>query len=669
MAFAVVLAAGRRRGGPLFLATFLLLIAGNQAAETMRALVSPDTVPGLFWWRLATVFAALDPLAFYLFGLATQPEPRRRWPLYAVIGATALFTLLAPAIGVSEPYSRIYSFGLLAFTSAVYLAVFLRLVRGVAIGPSVAQARILTYAAGVAVVWPLIQLPVATAVVVKHDVFGLAAPQPGHPLDLLHAYADVASWFLVAAGLGMMLVPLARMRGGREAVRVAALALGLGYLTVMILNIASLVRIPNLGLDYEPAPAWMPGLWILGRAGVALRWLLFGAFVSTAILRADMLGLSLAARRSAARGLVALAIVGSLGLFYAGLTILFGTDTLTLRPFDWFMLAFVLLIAGQGFRPLIDRVGARLYGVPMPADRAAAHATYRRAVQQVIAEGRNARHDQGIERLRRELDIDDAEAATLERVADEGLASPIVAGQRVGARYLIQRLVGRGGAGRVFLAYDEILHRDVVLKEVLHDAPDDEAALREARMAGGLNHPNVVVVHDVLRRPGASLLVVEYVPGGSLAEHVTERGLLSPAEGIQVLDGVLAGLEAVHARGLVHRDLKPQNILMSLSGIPKISDFGIARARRGVTARFDEPDAFVGTPEFMAPEQRAGARATASTDIYGVGRLARTCIRQPLPPALEQVIGRAVADDPADRFQSASDMREALRRASAAVLS
>lgn len=665
IAFAIVIfAGGRQRGGPLFLATFLLLIAGNQAAETLRALVAAETAAWYFWWRVAAFFAALDPLALFLFGRAMQPEPHRGWSLYAVGGTSAILAVFAPLQGSSVGLT--HELVLLTFTAIVYAAVFARFLRGVSIDPSSARTRIFVHAAAVAAVWPALKIPYAVAVWLQIDILGVG---PGHPLELMHGWAGTASWFLLLAAASLAIWLGSRLPNGRVVARVAATALGLGYAMAAVLNSAGLTIAPTLGVVPDPGPPWLPGLAILGRAAVAVRWLIFGALMSTAILREDMLGMSLAARRSAARGLVALAIIGSLGLFYAGLTILFGVESLTLRPFDWFMLAFVLLVAAQGFRPLIDGVAARLYAVPVPADRAAAHATYRRAVQQAMAEGRDARNDPELGRLRRELDMDEAEAATVERVADEGLASPIVTGQRIGARYLIKRLVGRGGAGRVFLAHDETLHRDVVLKEVLHDDPGDEAALREARMAGGLNHPNVVVVHDVLRRPGVSLLVVEYVPGGSLDEHVASHGLLSPAEGVRILEGILAGLEAVHARGLVHRDLKPHNILMAAGGVPKISDFGIARARRGVTARFDEPDAFVGTPGFMAPEQRAGARATASSDIYGVGRLARACIRQPLPPALEQVIGRALAEDPAQRYQTPGEMREALRRASAAVLS
>ncbi|HVM45383.1 MAG TPA: serine/threonine-protein kinase, partial [Candidatus Thermoplasmatota archaeon] len=478
-------------------------------------------------------------------------------------------------------------------------------------------------------------------------------------------WAGALAWPLAALA-ALAVVLHARERHGDATARTAALGLAVGYVAAACLNAASFATVWRLGHPIVPEPAWWDGVAILGRASAAVRWILFGGLVSAAILRDDLLGLSLARRRAAARALVALAMVGGLGLVYAALAILFGPESVQFRPLDWLFVG-IVLVATQGLRPLIDRVAARAYGVPMPADRSAAHDAYRRAVQQALAEGRDTTADPELARLRQELAIGSAEAVVIERVAAQHAAGPLVAGQRVGGRYLVRRLIGRGGAGRVFLARDETLDRDVVLKEVLHDEPDDEGALREARAAGGLQHPNVVTVHDVLRRGGSSLLVAEYLPAGSLADLVAERGPLPPDEGARVLDDVLAGLEAVHARGLVHRDLKPDNVLLGADGVAKVADFGIARTRRGVTARFDEPDAFIGTPEYMAPEQRGGARATSASDVYAVGCLARRCLRQPLPAPLEAVVARALAEDPQARWASAREMREALRAAAAAL--
>ncbi|HET6404530.1 MAG TPA: serine/threonine-protein kinase [Candidatus Thermoplasmatota archaeon] len=661
IAFAlVVLAGGRRRGGPLYLAVFLLLIAGNQAAETLRALVDTAEARTL-WYRVATVFAALDPLALYLFAAATVPEPRRVWPARLFATASLALAVAAVQLGIDPTYDRLALLALLAFTAVAYATVLTRFLRAVARDPHDPRPRILLVAAGIATVLPWVQLFFPGGYFVRTDILGITK---AHPWTDMHLLAGALSWpvtLLVIVGV----VALVHRRMGAPTARAAALALGAGYLAAAALNSASFATAFRLGQPFVPEPAWMEGVSILGRASAAVRWILFGALVSGAILRQDLLGLSLARRRTAARAVVALAMVGGLGLAYAALAIVFGPESVEFRPLDWLLLGLVL-IATQGFRPLIDRVSARVYGVPMPADRIAAHDAYRRAVQQAVTEGRDVHSDPELARLRAELGLDAAEASVLERVAEEVASGPLVAGQRVGGRYLVRHLLGRGGAGRVFLAHDEMLHRDVVLKEVLHDHPGDEDALREARAAGGLQHPNVVIVHDVLRRSGASLLVAEYVPHGSLADRVRAGGPLPLAEGLPLLDGVLAGLEAVHARGLVHRDLKPENILLH-GGVPKIADFGIARARRGVTARFDEPDVFAGTPEFMAPEQQAGARATAASDVYAVGRIARSCLAQPLPPPIEAVIARAMEERPEARYEHAGAMREALRDAAGGV--
>ena len=660
VAFAlVVLAGGRRRGGPLFLAAFLLLIAGNQAAETVRALLEPGPAR-TFWWRVASVFAALDPLALYLFATSSGRDPQRAWPRRVVTAVALLLAFASLGFGRSTASDRVLALALLAFTAIVYAVVLARFVRGVARDPHDRRARVLLTAAGIATVLPWLQLPHPVASVLRLDLLRLP---DAHPMADVHLWATALAWPVVALAI-VLLVARVRAAHGEPAARATSLALGLGYGAAVLLNATSFVGAFRMGYEFVPVPPWWDGVSMLGRASAAVRWILFGALVSAAILRDDLLGLSLARRRTAARALVALAMVGLLGLAYAALTIAFGPEEARFRAVDWLLVA-IVLVATQGFRPLIDRVASRVYGVPMPADRSAAHEAYRRAVQQAQAEGRDATGDAELLRLRHELGLTDADAALLERLAEESVQGPLVAGQRVGGRYRVRRMIGRGGTGRVFLARDETLDRDVVLKEVLHDEPDDEAALREARAAGGLQHPNVVVVHDVLRRSASSLLVAEYLPHGSLAERVAASGRLPPGEGVRILDGVLAGLEAVHARGLVHRDLKPENVLLAADGQPKIADFGIARARRGVTARFDEPDAFVGTPEYMAPEQRAGARATAATDIYAVGAIARACIAAPLPPALEAIVARAMSDEPRARFSDAAQMRAALREAHA----
>jgi serine/threonine protein kinase len=187
-------------------------------------------------------------------------------------------------------------------------------------------------------------------------------------------------------------------------------------------------------------------------------------------------------------------------------------------------------------------------------------------------------------------------------------------------------------------------------------------ALAEARVAGRLQSPFVVTLHDVLQREGASLLVTEYVPGGTLADAISTRPI-GEADALRIAGDVLAGLEAVHERGIVHRDVKPSNVLLAADGTAKLADFGLARARRGVTAAYAEPEAALrggGTPAFMAPEQREGRIATTRTDLYAVGLLLRAMRREPYAPTAEAAIVRALDPDPERRPASARELRAAL---------
>lgn len=653
VAFAVVVLSGtRRRGAPLWLAGFLLLIAGNQTAETLRGLAPEGSAAALFFWRAAHVFAALDPVALYLFARATAPLPARHWPFALFVAASVLVLALTGWLGGADAREDAAQAVLLSYTAVVYTAVAARFLRAYAREPAMESARILYLACALVVVRPWREIPYFVTPALA-DVFAFDVGVLG--------LVSALWWSVLLAALGVCIALAARLPHRETTMPTAIAGLALGFVVTAAFSASSIVTIPNGGQPFATMPSYMPGLESLGRATAAVRWILFGGLVSAAILREDVLGMSLARRRVAARALVAIGMVGVAGILYAGSAIVFGPESIRLRPMDLVLLT-VTLVATQGFRPLIDRVAARAYGVPMPADHAGAVDAYRRALRQAISEGRDARRDPELARLAAELGMTEVEAGLLASVVDESHSGPLVAGQRVGGRYHVRRLVGRGGAGRVFLARDETLDRDVVLKEVLHDEPEDEAVLREARAAAGLHHPNVVIVHDVIRRGGASLIVTEYIPGGTLAERISLTGALSPREGVRVLDGVLAGLEAIHERGLIHRDLKPENVLFAASGVPKIADFGIARMRRGMTARFDEPDAFVGTPEYMAPEQRIGARATYVSDIYAVGRLARLCLREPLPPELERVVARALAEEPRARYPTATQMREDLAR-------
>src|ERR671923_209236 len=188
-------------------------------------------------------------------------------------------------------------------------------------------------------------------------------------------------------------------------------------------------------------------------------------------------------------------------------------------------------------------------------------------------------------------------------------------------RYRVEDVLGRGGMASVYLARDEELERPVavkVLAEHLADAPGfRDRFLREARLAAQLSHPNIVQVFDVGEDEGRPFIVMECVEGSTVADELKERGPLAPAEVVDLALQVCAGLEHAHAAGLVHRDIKPQNLLLRPDGTVKIADFGIARAAE--TTRLTQAGSIVGTAAYLAPEQALGEEVTAAADIYSLG--------------------------------------------------
>src|SRR5919108_1811467 len=190
-----------------------------------------------------------------------------------------------------------------------------------------------------------------------------------------------------------------------------------------------------------------------------------------------------------------------------------------------------------------------------------------------------------------------------------------------GGRYRVEDVLGRGGMASVYRARDEELGRPVavkVLAEHLADTPGfRDRFLREARLAAKLSHPNIVQVFDVGEDEGRPFIVMECVEGSTLADELKQRGPLDPAEVVDLALQVCGGLEHAHAAGLVHRDIKPQNLLLRPDGTVKIADFGIARAAQAT--RLTQIGSILGTAAYLAPEQALGEEVTASADIYSLG--------------------------------------------------
>ncbi len=193
----------------------------------------------------------------------------------------------------------------------------------------------------------------------------------------------------------------------------------------------------------------------------------------------------------------------------------------------------------------------------------------------------------------------------------------LAAGQVLGERYQIVEALGRGGMGEVWRAFDLKLRVEVALKALRRDLFNDERRLEmlrsEVRSAREVVSPNVCRIFDLIEADGSELVSMEYVDGQTLLEVLQERGPLELKEAQDLASQFLAGLEAIHKAGLVHRDVKPENIMVTRAGRVVVMDFGLARQGDSSTGTV------AGTPAYMAPEQAAGLKVDARADVYSAG--------------------------------------------------
>jgi eukaryotic-like serine/threonine-protein kinase len=191
----------------------------------------------------------------------------------------------------------------------------------------------------------------------------------------------------------------------------------------------------------------------------------------------------------------------------------------------------------------------------------------------------------------------------------------------IAGRYTLDREVGRGGMGAVWLGRDEVLGREVAVKRIGMmpggTSPDLGRAEREARLAARLNHPHVVAVFDLVQEDGQQWLVMEYVEGVTLSELVRRDGALTPDQASPLIEQAADALAAAHEAGIVHRDVKPSNILVTPQGQVKLSDFGIARAE--ADASLTQTGLVTGSPAYLAPEIASGASASDASDVWSLG--------------------------------------------------
>ena len=228
-------------------------------------------------------------------------------------------------------------------------------------------------------------------------------------------------------------------------------------------------------------------------------------------------------------------------------------------------------------------------------------------------------------------------------------------------RYVLERVVGAGGMATVWLAQDTTLTRRVAIKviaDTLASEPDFlERFRREAKLAAGVSHPNLVKVFDYDAGPGRPFLVLEYLPGGTLADVLRDRGAETLDTGTLARD-VLGALAEVHAAGIVHRDIKPANILFDADGRARLTDFGIARAADAT--QLTATGEVIGTARYLPPEVLDGAPATSAGDLYAVGVLLQECAGGKLKGKLKELAEQLSDPIPSRRPASADDALEIL---------
>lgn len=697
----VVLLGNPRRNWNRWMAIVLTLVAVDQALLAWAATSAIRQGGAGGGWEVARTQADFAGGFAYLV-LIMQPTalayfvsifPRRAGPAAhglerAVLGGLALFFLVLQVQHrrLSDPAFTLDPFRLAFFlyAGACYLYAAIRILRALREERSTAMARqVRTVAGGIVVValGRLALLPWEWSRAWEVPTSGILVV-----LDLFARF--VLFWSLVAVLAGWALnrpTPQARRRDLRELWRHVALV-GAVLSVVWWLGRTTYFVGTSLGI---PPSELTPDLYDLGlyvdqALTYTLVWVVFVATIVYGIVRYE--ALAARARTLGAIGVVAAAL--------GGFAAVAATASLG-RP--WMAAAAAALVV------LVTAAAALSYARGAPAGpqrleylRHRALEVYRANLAGALADGPpTAATEARWEDLRHRLGITDEEHQTLLAVAQAEEAAGIER-ELIMGRYEPVRRLGSGGYATVDLAMDHQERHLVVLKRIRQEWVGSEAALdsalRELEVARRASHPSLISIHDVARTDEGALVVMEFAEGGSLRDLLEREGHVTPQRVRLIALGALEGLGALHEAGLVHGDLKPENVLLTSQGAPKLADFGSTRpVTQRTPVQAAAPGLALATPLYMAPEQARGGRPTPLADLYAVGAIVFELLTgspyveargrslyevvrdiaqglpperlAPLGPQWQGVLAKALAPNPAERFESARQMAEAIRKA------